>query len=66
MKCRTVPAVKQERHVEYRGYTALGMTEDKLDDALYNLKLKAVTIVTEVLPWLALIGVLFIAVTVLA
>lgn len=42
------------------------MTEDKLDDALYNLKLKAVTIVTEVLPWLALISVLFIAVTVLA
>ena len=42
------------------------VTKDNLDDALYNLKLKAVTIVTEVLPWLALIGVLFIAVTVLA
>ena len=51
-KCHTVPPVKQERYVENKGPKALGMKDDNLDDALYNLKVQAVNLVTDALPWL--------------
>tara|TARA_Y100001937_G_scaffold13985_1_gene18661 strand:- start:1031 stop:1195 length:165 start_codon:yes stop_codon:yes gene_type:complete len=34
------------------GLTAIGMKDDNLDDALYNLKVQAVNLVTDALPWL--------------
>ena len=45
-----LPSKRMYRRI--KGLTALGMKDDDLDDALYNLKVQAVNLVTDALPWL--------------
>ena len=43
---------RRNSFLEKERMTLLGMKDDDLDDALYNLKVQAVNLVTDALPWL--------------